>query len=124
MSPRDLALMAVLVQMAGVSCASAETVAVRMPTEQQVQDYVAANWSGYAPRFARLSGQPWDTVSILDDVRNINCRDYYGFADCTFDLTAHSEGASGATILMSSTFEWTTQGQIKEVLVLVHVRKP
>ena len=106
-----------------VACASQdEEIVVRLPTEQQVNAYVPAHWQNFGPRFAQLSGRPWDTPSTFVAVKNVTCYAYYAFAECTFDLTAHFENAEPRTINTSSNFDWDDHGEPKEVFVLIERR--
>lgn len=95
---------------------------VRMPTADQVAAYVRDSWRNeYALRFSRLSGESRE--ADLLSVKDVTCRDYFGRPDCSFLITAGLADGRERSLPMSATFEWTREGSLEEVIVLIHERK-
>jgi hypothetical protein len=96
--------------------------AVRLPSAALVQAYVRDNWPDYASRINR-AGTPADAPVALVAVKEVACRDVRGTPDCQFSVTVRLADGRERDQSLSSSFDWTSDGGIEEVIVLRHMKK-
>ena len=98
--------------------AGAVAAAARLPSAEQVSAYVRDNWPDYA---RRIGGE--GAAITLVAVKDVACEDVAGTPDCTIQLTVREADGSQREQVLSSSFEWTADGLIEEVIVLRHRRR-
>lgn len=98
---------------AALGLAGSASASVRLPTSDQVAAYVRDNWADYAPR---IEGQAAPVALVA--VRSVVCRDLAGTPDCAFQVTVRLADGRERDHALSSSFEWTPEGALEEVIVL------
>ena len=87
--------------------------AARLPSADLVAAYVRDNWADYA---RRIDGG--DAATTLVTVKDVVCRDLRGTPDCAFKVTVRRADGAQRDQALSSSFDWTPQGGLEEVIVL------
>jgi hypothetical protein len=98
--------------------AGAATAPVRLPNADQVAAYVRDNWPDYV---RRIDGEG-ATITLVE-VKDVVCEDLSGTPDCAFKVTVRAADGAQRELALSSSFEWTADGQLEEVIVLRHRRR-
>jgi hypothetical protein len=86
---------------------------VRLPSARQVSAYVRDNWADYA---RRIDGE--GSTIILVKVKDVVCRERSGVPDCAFKVVVRRADGGQHDQALSSSFEWTADGGLEEIVVL------
>jgi hypothetical protein len=98
--------------------AGAVAAGARLPSADQVAAYVRDNWPDYA---RRIGGE--GAAITLVAVKDVVCEDRSGTPDCAFQVTVRGADGGQRELALSSSFEWTADGRLEEVIVLHHRRR-
>ena len=98
-------------------------VAEPLPTAEEVTAYVRANWDAvYGKRYARIAARPDDNAELID-LGNVVCNYYVVTPECSFDAIARLPDGEPHRRQMHEQFGWSTDGHLKAVLVMYHMRR-
>ena len=87
-------------------------------TSDEVAAFVRENWSTYHERVARGAQRP-DERPALVIVRSVSCQSYYGYPDCTVDVTVRFGGEPPLDTTFFATFERGENGALEDTIVLI-----
>jgi hypothetical protein len=96
--------------------------AIRLPDTSELASFAEANWSDWGARLARFAGRT-DEATELVRLENSECTYLSGqWPDCKVTITARFADGALVTRTLFATFERNEQGQLEEVIVMLHPR--
>jgi hypothetical protein len=95
---------------------------IALPTSSELADFAASSWWDWGARLARFAGRTGEATELVR-VENSECTYLSGhWPDCKVTITARFADGAHVTCTLSATFERNEQGQLEEVIVMLHPR--
>lgn len=119
---RSAGLLAIFGLLGGCATSMSEPRRIAV-TSDEVAAFVRENWPAYQERVARGAQRPSERPALVS-VRSVSCRSYYGYPDCTVDVTVRfgSEAPSERTFF--AMFERGEDGALIDTIIVIHDAPP
>lgn len=93
-----------------------------LPTPAELQEHVRQDWPSWVERFSRLSSRTGEAADLVG-VTDVSCSYTYDTPECWLIVTGRFVSGDVVPQRMFSQFERDQAGNLREVIVMWHVRR-